>query len=370
MPPKVFDGLELNHLYLQSNDLSQLHAGTFHGLTFGYNSILNISHNQLQVLHADTFQNLTFLSFLENVNGILDMSQNKLQRLPPKVFDGLELHQLYPQNNSLSQLHPETFRGLTFQTYYTTGNMLDMSCNKLQDLPQDVFQGIEDLDILNMSQNKLQVLHAETFQFLSCGILDMSQNNLQDLPPKVFDSMSDLKILNLAENELSTLPDRVFYGGRVFNSFRDLRSLRLEGNRLRSLGTRPFYWLIRLEELNLERNLLTDLDEDVFECHVQKVSHWSYGYVWVDVYLSLKWNLLELKLGGNRLTALPDGLFNGFRKLRNLQLQSNQLVRLPQRLFQTLGEVHWAFTGFQPYLPLTLHLFPFDERELEHVTLS
>ncbi|CAL1139170.1 unnamed protein product [Cladocopium goreaui] len=39
------------------------------------------------------------------------------------------------------------------------------------------------------------------------------------------------------------------------------------------------------------------------------------------------------------LTALPDGLFNGFRKLRTLQLQSNQLVRLPPKLFQNLSSL-------------------------------
>ena len=119
-----------------------------------------------------------------------------------------------------------------------------------------------------------------------------------------------------------------------FHGLSDLRSLRLEGNRLRSLGDRPFYSLIRLEELNLEQNQLTDLDEDVFTS-IYEVEYDSY----ISKYYTLKRNLLELNLGGNRLTALPDGLFNGFRKLLTLQLQRNQLVRLPQQLFQTLGEV-------------------------------
>ena len=87
----------------------------------------------------------------------------------------------------------------------------------------------------------------------------------------------------------------------------------------------------RLEELNLEQNQLTDLDEDVFACHVQNhylVHYYEYNDEYY-LYFSLKRNLLELNLGGNRLTALPGGLFNGFTKLRTLQLQSNQLVRLP-----------------------------------------
>ena len=123
----------------------------------------------------------------------------------------------------------------------------------------------------------------------------------------------------------------------AFHGLSSLRSLRLEGNQLRSLGDRPFFWLYRLEELNLEQNQLTELDEDVFISRYELYPGWNQDY-------TLKRNLLELNLGGNRLTALPGGLFNGFRKLRTLQLQSNQLVRLPPKLFQTLGKVHWAFS--------------------------
>ena len=317
LPPKVFDSLELGRLYLQNNNLIQLDAETFQGLTFGYDGTLDMSQNQLQVLppkvfdgleldrlylqnndlsqlHAESFQGLHF-----DENGILDMSQNKLQELPPKVFNGLKLDRLYLRNNNLIQLHAETFQGLSFPW-----------CSNC---------------ILDMSQNQLQVLHAEAFHGLMFdyeGTLNISHNKLQELPPKVFHG-TGLRILDLAENELVTLPSDAFYG------LSSLRRLRLEGNRLPSLGDRPFYSLSRLEELNLERNLLTDLDEDVFECDDHY--HWYFGYH------SLKRHLLELKLGGNRLTALPDGLFNGFRKLRTLQLQSNQLKRLPRQLFQTLG---------------------------------
>eukprot|EP00435_Cladocopium_sp_Y103_P000231 s6542_g1.t1 len=285
LPPGVFHGFTFGRngiLNMSQNTLQTLHADAFHGLTFDDDGILNISYNKLQVLHADAFHGLIFGY---RGRGILDMSQNTLQDLPPKVFDGLKVDRLYLQNNALSQLHAETFQNFTFGKN----------------------------GILDMSQNKLQVLHAETFRGLTFswgGTLDISQNKLQDLPPKVFDSMGYILDLDLAHNELST-------------------RLRLEGNRLRSLGDRPFWWLYRLEELNLEQNQLTDLDEDVFDGEYDD-SVWDFDPVWI--YYSLKRSLLELKLGGNRLTALPDGLFKGFRKLRNLQLQSNKLVRLPQRL--------------------------------------
>ena len=379
-------------LDMSQNKLQELHADAFHGLTFGHRGILNISHNQLQVLHADAFQNLTF-----GYSGILDMSQNKLLELHADAFHGLTFgHRgiLNISHNQLQVLHADAFQNLTFGY----SGILDMSQNKLQELHADAFHGLkfDDNGILDISHNQLQVLHADAFHGLTFGwygILDMSQNKLQELhadafhgltfghrgilnishnqlqelPPKVFDGLSSLgslnlvtlpdyfvdglwdlrslnlshkvslmvfngtgrlEILDLADNELATLSSDAFHG------LSDLRSLRLEGNRLRSLGDRPFYSLIRLEELNLEQNQLTDLDEDVFTS-IYEVEYDSY----ISKYYTLKRNLLELNLGGNRLTALPDGLFNGFRKLLTLQLQRNQLVRLPQQLFQTLGEV-------------------------------
>ena len=98
---------------------------------------------------VETFQGLTF-----GENGILDMSQNQLQDLPPKLFDGLKLNRLYLQNNDLSQLHAEIFPGLTFGGY---DSILDISQNKLQELPPKLFDGL-----------KLNRLYLQTMTCLSC----------------------------------------------------------------------------------------------------------------------------------------------------------------------------------------------------------
>ena len=328
LPPGLFQAGSsregIGDLHLEGNCLTTLPTGVFRGLTFGYSGILDMSQNQLQVLHADAFHGLTFGRYCSRC--ILDISQNKLQVLHADAFHGLTFGQngiLDISHNQLQVLHADAFHGLKFGR----NGILDMSQNKLQVLPPKVFDGLT-LNRLYLQSNDLAQLHAETFQGLnfhwSCSncILDMSQNKLQDLPRYIFYGLWDLRSLDLADNELVTLSEDAFHG------LSSLRSLRLEGNQLRSLGDRPFYWLGSLEELNLEQNQLTDLDEDVFD---------SYSN-----YYDLKRNLLELNLGGNRLTTLSGGLFNGFRKLRTLQLQSNQLVRLPPKLFQTLGKVRWA----------------------------
>ena len=170
--------------------------------------------------------------------------------------------------------------------------MIDLSHNSLRKWDSKLF------DLENLStHNKLQALPA--------------------LPPKVFQSgVGKLEILDLAENELSTLP-ALFFCCNL-----SIRSLKLEGNRLQRLHSGDFRGL--------------SCYEDVFISRYDEVEYDSYA----SKHYTLKWNLLDLKLGGNRLTTLPGGLFNGFTNLLKLQLQSNQLVRLPQQLFQTLHVVH------------------------------
>ena len=128
-------------------------------------------------------------------------------------------------------------------------------------------------------------------------------------------NLSSLKLLNLSQNALEELPPGFIDG-------LNLSVIDLSHNNLRKWDSKLFD-LENLTTLDISHNKLQALPPKVFH--------------------SLKRSGLKLNLGGNRLTTLPNDLFNGFRKLRNLQLQSNQLVRLPQQLLQTLGEVHFPF---------------------------
>ena len=200
--------------------------------------------------------------------------------------------------------------------------LLNLSQNALEELPPGLFDGL-NLSVIDLSHNNFKKLDSQLFDLENLTTLDLSHNKLQALPPKAFQSgVGKLEILDLAENELSTLPASFFCCNL------SIRSLKLEGNRLERLHLGDFWGLSHLEELNLQQNQLAHVDEDVFDDH---------GYH------NLKRSLLKLNLGCNQLTTLPNDLFNGFRTLRNLQLQSNLLARLPQQLFQSLGEVHCAF---------------------------
>jgi Leucine-rich repeat (LRR) protein len=295
LPAGVFAGLTVKQLYLQRNNLTQLHPDSFKGFKLDY-GILDMSGNKLQTLPPNVFFGLKVEQ--------LYLQDNDLTTLPARVFQGFEVKQLHLQSNNLTQLHEDSFRGLKFP-YSNINSILDISQNKLQTLPPTVFAGLEVAQ-LYLQNNKLQALPG----VFTWGLASYNSMNLH--------------VLNLAHNELSEVPQ--------FDRFDNLRCLKLEGNRLQRLHQKTFrgsnlspenYGGMPLEDLNLEQNQLTELHPDCFVYYSQ-----------------LRENLLELKLGGNRLTALPDGLFNGrqgLSKLRILQLQSNRLARLPQKIFQTLG---------------------------------
>ena len=242
------------------------------------------------------------------------MSQNKLQVLPSKIFEGLELERLYLQDNNLIQLHAEAFQGHTFERYCSRC-ILNISQNRLQALPPKIFDGLQ-LNQLSLQSNDLSQLHPETFHGLtfrdfrwrcSSCILDISRNKLQDLPWNVFDGLQDLRSLDLAENELVTLPSGAFHG------LTSLRSLRLGGNRLRSLGDRPFRWLYRLEELNLQQNQLANLDADVFGDDFYSLLDLKLGGNRLTTLPNGLFNgfrkLRNLQLQSNQLVRLPQQLF-------------------------------------------------------------
>nr|AIO08127.1 variable lymphocyte receptor C [Petromyzon marinus] len=115
---------------------------------------LQLHFNQLANIHAKAFHGLTRLTYLA-------LEQNKLQSLPVGVFDQLKnLNELYLNDNQLKSLPPRVFDRLTKL------KELWLNTNQLQSIPKGAFDKLTNLQTLYLLNNQLQSVPDGAFDHL------------------------------------------------------------------------------------------------------------------------------------------------------------------------------------------------------------
>jgi len=197
-------------------------------------------------------------------------------------------------------------------------NELDLIQNGLKKIPESVAK-LTDLKRLNITAQHLEgpeclptfeqgMTQLHTLWIKRCelsevdesiGVLrsltdvDFSENNIQDISFKVFRHLKKLETINLCRNQLYNLPEEI--------------------------GTIPM-----LKELNVDMNRIETLPESftklkgltVFSCSMNKLRE-------VPHKLGLLLNLRVLNLEGNQLYRLPEGM--GQLHLQELKVSHNRL---------------------------------------------
>lgn len=195
-------------------------------------------------------------------------------------------------------------------------------------------------------------------------MLDLSQNKLTQLPDRVFEPLTSLRNLDLSSNQITDISEECFYGMALlerlylysnhiktihhaaFNVFENLLELKLQGNQLTSL---PALTMPRLLLLDLRFNVLPSLGP-----------------------LDLETPDLEtLRLGGVGLTSLNTELISNLENLHELDISENQLDSFPLVLKETSGLTSLNLAG-NPMGPLNVKdLQNLEEmRELDISSLS
>uniref|UniRef100_A0A3Q3K5S5 LRRCT domain-containing protein n=1 Tax=Monopterus albus TaxID=43700 RepID=A0A3Q3K5S5_MONAL len=137
---------------------------------------------------------------------MLDLSQNKLAEIPDRVFEMLsKLKNLDLSANYITHISKDSFYGLVqLERLYLH---LDISINQLTEVPQALKQdSLKGLTKLSLAANPLGELRMEDFQKLT-GIqeLDLSGLNLQGFPPSFFQTFHKMMHLTAAENPFNCL---------------------------------------------------------------------------------------------------------------------------------------------------------------------
>lgn len=170
------------------------------GLNYAAITYLTLNGNFVAFIPANIFSkfgNLTTLAFI--INGVPLV-------LNPGCFNGLSnLQYLELGQNNISAIPAEVFDPLTALV------RLDLDRNDITTVPSGVFNNLSNLTILHFYANELTTLSSDTFDGLTAlTTLDLSNNMVTELPAGIFDSQTNINTLNLQNNNIKNIPEGVF----------------------------------------------------------------------------------------------------------------------------------------------------------------
>ncbi|XP_009911653.2 CD180 antigen [Haliaeetus albicilla] len=276
--PNVLQGLcntSVKDLYLQLRHFRNLNADTFQCLTrlrkldltqthisvlppgiSGMSSLVELvlnanSFEHLCNISSAAFPSLTHLHIKGNLQ-VLQLGSGCLQKLAK--LQHLDLSKNHIEsfdccNEALSGLSSLQYLNLSYNTKLHLQDvlikdspnleLLDLASTPLHiNASQGPFRNLHLLQVLNLSSSHINTSMQHLFQGLeNLMLLDLSQNNFESgiMPKdKLFQQLSNLEVLILSSCELTAV------GGKAFHSLRKLRHVDLSHNKLIAFSTDAF----------------------------------------------------------------------------------------------------------------------------------
>ncbi|CAH8581370.1 unnamed protein product [Schistosoma curassoni] len=233
----------------------------------------------------------TAISIAERLDTLLRSGQMKSHHIPTVIFKLRRLTTLHLDRCQLNFV-PENLALLKRL------RELYLSRNYFREIPQGLFTLCNTLEYLDLSENKLDgendksVLLPKDFgaKFQMLKVLKLSSMNLTCLQNGVLCGMIGLELLDLSRNKISQLPDDI-------NSLISLEELFLSENKLTSLPN-TICQLKELRTLDVSYNQLSTLPGDLYLLRNIQISHLYKGL-----------NRSGLWLQGNPLTSIPQSVW-------------------------------------------------------------
>ncbi|XP_049817075.1 insulin-like growth factor-binding protein complex acid labile subunit isoform X2 [Aethina tumida] len=282
----LINNRDLNTLYIDNNPLTYFGINTTNDIELlslkgcqltkfnqnatrylDYLTALYLNDNQIDMIEGI---DMAFMSSLE----IFDISNNKLQKLNPDVFENnTKLKKIFLDGNDLKFLPLfVTAQGRKFDTYKFSCRR----CSLSQKLHPLVFKQLSALSELYLSDNYLANVN-DSFSFLhSLKILDLSNNLIGDISESAFKNNQELDTFYLSGNQLSSVDPKVFeYNIRLLvldmsnnslatlwrtnsTALKSIDKFVVKNNKLRTLTT---------DDLNVTPNVhIFDVEGNSFEC--------------------------------------------------------------------------------------------------------
>lgn len=153
------------------------------------------------------FLALSSLAIISNAPdfSVQDLINNK--QLSPIVRDEIADKLIL----DLSKKNLTSLNGLQNIPHKEFLEVLDLSFNKIKRLPPDIFQGFDNLELLALNDNQLSELPAESFTNLTeLKVLFLEDNKKLCLFPEIFQVLISLKSICLNNEQLKKLNQEIF----------------------------------------------------------------------------------------------------------------------------------------------------------------
>ncbi|XP_011892175.1 PREDICTED: platelet glycoprotein V isoform X2 [Cercocebus atys] len=338
----------LTHILLFGMGRGVLQNHSFSGMTVLQRLMLSDSH--IAAVAPGAFNDLVKKKTLR-------LSRNKITHLPGALLDktGL-LEQLFLDHNALRGIDQNMFQKLvnlqelalnqnqldkkTAGLFTNLGNLklLDLSGKKMTHLPKGLLGAQAKLQRLLLHSNRLVSLDSGLLNSLGALTeLQLHRNHIRSITPGAFDKKTNLSSLTLSRNHLAFLPSK-----KILHSH-SLTQLTLFENPLAELPGVLFGEMGGLQELWLNRKKMRTLPAAAFR-NLSRLR--SLGVTLSPRLSALPQGAFQglgkkrvLSLHSNGLTALPDGLLRGLGRLRQVSLRRNRLRALPKKIFRNLSSL-------------------------------
>lgn len=245
---------------------------------------------------------------------------------------------LYIFQNGINNLSQDDFKGLGEL------EMLDLSQNELAEIPDGVFEMLSKLKNLDLSSNYITHISKDSFSGLvQLERLYLHANRIQSIHVGAFEGLEMLLELKLQSNHLTSLPSL---------QFPELLLLDLSYNNLLSLGPSDLQ-TPHLEALKVASLGLTSLDEALIaslgNLHELDISMNQLAEVPQALKQDSLKGLIKLSLAGNPLGELRVEDFQKLTGLQDLDLSSLNLQGFPQSFFQAFSKLIHLTAAENPF---------------------
>lgn len=363
---------KLRVLLLAHNQIDEVSEMSFHNST--QLQIINLSYNKLERLEDRTFEGLIRIE-------ILNLEGNLLTDLPESIFEHSRVHMIENINLSKNKFEKAPLKTLQHQYFFVSS--VDLSHNKLKDIPADdsIMVNIKKLDLsfnplteqaiinvlsepktvrsLNLAGTGIENLVQLETPFLNS--LNLSYNNITNLDKKVFARTTLLETLDISRNKIEDLTNM----SKIWPMFKNIQSLNMSVNPIINISENDLNGLLTLKVLSIhDLNQCVRVEKNAFKnlrnlSYLEAYNYPKLGYIDIKGLLKNKMSieklnieskdasiggeqlntilnprLHELGIWGSRLRTISSGTLSGL-KAKNviIKLRNTSITSLPPTIF-------------------------------------